>query len=168
MEDVPGGTPQHRRAIAAAEAPAPTLGQLIAEVHALARRDGLPLSGHIVVESRGKARHRHDVWVVGPFAIISGGWFGMVHGAEHADGKAPRWLAKHERRCRETHWTQFSWIDESAVEPGCGREGIGIGSGPDGPVYCALTAGNATDGEHVHVPMVQVLRQGLRELAARR
>jgi hypothetical protein len=87
-----------------------------------------------------------------------------VHGSEHPDGKAPRWLRKHEKKCVATHWTQFSWIDEASLEPGCGTSGVGIGLGPEGPIYCARTAGQA-DVEHVHVPMTKVLRQGLRELA---
>lgn len=169
--------PQHRgsigtspgvplqRTLSAAGPRIPTLSELITEAHKLARRDSLPFSGHIVVQRKGKAVHHHDVWVLGPFALVAGGWFGQVHGSEHRQGTAPRWLRRHERKCRAPHWTQFSWIDESALEPGCGSTGVGIGLGPDGPVYCARRAGQAVDGEHEHVLMAKVLRTGLRELA---
>ncbi len=177
MVDALETTPQHRRnAGGAPHTPAqrtpadqpagwPSLGDLITEAHKLARRDALPYSGHIVIERKGSAAHRHDVWILGPFALVDGGWFGQVHGSEHADRQAPRWLRKHERKCSATHWTQFSWIDEASLEPGCGATGVGIGLGPEGPIYCARTAGQAAAGEHTHVPMTQVLRTGLRELA---
>lgn len=140
----------------------PTVGELITEAHKLARRDALPFSGHIVIERKGGAVHRHSVWVLGPFALVEGGWFGQVHGSEHRRG-ASRWLRKHERRCKDAHWTQFSWIDESSLVEGCGSDGVGLGLGPDGPHYCAFAAGRST--EHEHVPLALVLRQGLRDLA---
>lgn len=162
-------SPQHR-ATPPGEIPAqrvasprvPTVGELITEAHKLAKRDGLPFSGHILIERKGSAVHRHSVWLLGPFALVEGGWFGQVHGSEHRGGSA-RWIRKHERRCKDTHWTQFSWIDESSLVEGCGSDGVGLGLGPDGPVYCAFTAGRST--EHEHVPLALVLRQGLRDLA---
>ena len=170
--------PQGRHAAGGPAVPAPqvatppSLSELISEAYKLLRRDGLPFSGHIVVERRGTAAHHHNVWLLGPFALVEGGWFGQVLGAVNAKGRAPRWLRNHEKTCTAEHWTQFISIDETALSPGCGLAGVGLGIGPDGPTYCAVTAGTGSGagsdtGDHVHVPMVKVLRHGLRELADR-
>src|SRR5689334_18522371 len=115
MVDALETTPQHRRppagrapAVAPPEAPTPPkLGELINEAYKLLRRDALPFSGHIVVERKGAAAHHHNVWLLGPFALVEGGWFGRVHGGERSNGNPPRWLRNHEKHCSATHWTQF-------------------------------------------------------------
>jgi hypothetical protein len=150
--------------VLAAPRPAPTFTALVAEAHKIARRDELPISGHIVIERKRGAMHRHAVWLIGPFALVEGGWFGQALGAERFGSKPQRWLRRHERRCHEQHWTQFRWIDEASLQEGCGDPGVGLGRGPDGPFYCAMTAGNG-DGRHTHLPLATLLRDGLRELA---
>lgn len=143
---------------------APSLGELVAEAHQIVRRDDLPASGFLVVQRKGTAVHQHQVWQLGPFALLDDGWFGQVHGLESAADKPPRWLRRHERRCGEQHWTHFRWIDPASLEAGCGDLGIGLGLGPDGPTYCPAQA-NRELNHSAHVPLAEILRGGLRALA---
>ncbi len=145
---------------------APTLGQLVSEAMQIIRRDDLPPSGFLVVQSKNTAKHQHAVWELGPFALLDDGWFGQAHGLDSTGDKRMRWLRRHERKCPDQHWTQFSWIDPALLAPGCGAANIGLGLSPDGPIYCSGQVSGAAHPEHV--PLEQVLRAGLRNLARKR
>ncbi|MCW2754812.1 MAG: hypothetical protein JWQ32_2223 [Marmoricola sp.] len=147
---------------------APTLGELISDAMLIIRRDELPPSGYLVVQqSKGTAKHQHAVWELGPFALLDDGWFGQAHGRDSTGDKRMRWLRRHERKCSDQHWTQFNWIDPALLGSGCGADNIGLALSPDGPVYCAgQVAGGREHPEHV--PLEQLLRAGLRELARKR
>ena len=146
---------------------APSMSELVAEAHQLIRRDALPESGFLLGLHRGATVHQQAVWQLGPFAILEDGWFGQVHGFETSGQKPPRWLRRHERRCRAPHWTYFHWIDPAALEPGCGTIGIGLGLGPTGPTYCR-SQGNREAEHPAHLPLEDILRGGLRALALSR
>lgn len=143
---------------------APLMGELIAEAHRIVQRDNLPSNGYLVVQRKGSAIHRHHVWLFGPFALLDDGWFGQVHGLDISVEKPSRWLKRHERRCREQHWTHFRWIDPAGLDSGCGARGIGLGLSADGPTYCATPGATGADHEP-HVLLADLLRRGLRELA---
>lgn len=140
---------------------APSLSELIDNAIMIVRRDSLGPSGFLVVQSKSGAKHQHAVWELGPFALLDDGWFGQVHGGS---GDQPsRWLRKHERRCKDQHWTQFNWIDPSVLDVGCGAANIGLALSPEGPTYCP---GQRRGEPHpTHIPLVEVFKQGLRKLA---
>jgi hypothetical protein len=142
---------------------APSLVELVDNALREIRRDSLRPSGYVVEESSGGAKHRHQVWLLGPFAILDDGWFGQVHGREPSGRKASRWLRKHERRCHEQHWTQFHWIDPALLDVGCGAGNVGLGLSPDGPTYCPGFQPGV--GHPEHVPLADVFRDGLQLLA---
>lgn len=124
------------------------------------RRDSLAPSGFLVVQRKGTAKHQHAVWELGPFALLDDGWFGQVHGSASDDRS--RWLRKHERRCKNQHWTQFHWIDPSVLDSGCGAANIGLGLSSAGPTYCS---GHKPGEAHPeHVPLVDIFTAGLRLL----
>ncbi|RNL64162.1 hypothetical protein EFK50_06410 [Nocardioides marmoriginsengisoli] len=142
---------------------APTLGELIENAITIIRRDSLGPSGFLVVQSKGTAKHQHSVWELGPFALLDDGWFGQVHGRESSSDQSSRWLHKHERKCREQHWTQFHWIDPAMLDVGCGAANIGLALSSDGPTYCP---GQRRGEPHpTHIPLVDIFKQGLRKLA---
>jgi hypothetical protein len=142
---------------------APSLGELVDNAVSIIRRDGLAPSGFLVVQSKGKAKHQHQVWELGPFAVLDDGWFGQVHGREGSGDSLSRWLRRHERRCHDRHWTQFHWIDPAVLEAGCGAANIGLGLSPDGPTYCP---GQRRGEPHpTHIPLIDIFKQGLRALA---
>lgn len=146
---------------------APSLSELVSEAHQLIRRDNLPSSGFLVVQRKGSAVHQHAVWQLGPFAILDDGWFGQVLGTDSTGDSPSRWQRRHERRCREQHWTYFRWIDPASLEVGCGTIGIGLSLGPGGPTYCQ--GQGSRDAAHPdHVPLQDILRVGLRTLALSR
>lgn len=141
---------------------APSLVALVDHARTVIRRESLPPSGYIVVESNSRAKHQHAVWLIGPFAVIDGGWFGQVHGHEPTGTKPSAWLRKHERRCHYEHWTQFRWIDPAQLEAGCGPGSGGIGLSADGPTYCP---GSAPGRQHPeHVPLIDIFTEGLTQL----
>jgi hypothetical protein len=146
---------------------APTLSELIADAMLIIRRDELPPSGFLVVQRKGTAKHQHAVWEFGPFALLDDGWFGQARGHDHGADEPMRWLRRHERKCPDKHWTQFSWIEPDLLGTGCGAENVGLALSPDGPMYCAGQAPDQSDHAD-HVPLEQILRTGLRDLASKR
>lgn len=141
-----------------------SLAELINNATMIIQRDSLAPSGYLVVESRGTAKHQHSVWSFGPFVLLDDGWFGKVHGCERTGASPARWLAKHERRCHDQHWTQFEWIDPALLDAGCGAANIGLGLSPDGPTYCS---GHEPGQPHPpHVPLAGIFRDALALLAA--
>lgn len=140
---------------------APALGELVTTAMTIIRRDSLVPSGFLVVQRKGSAKHQHSVWELGPFALLEDGWFGQVHGND-SDSRS-KWLRKHERRCKDQHWTQFHWIDPALLEAGCGAANIGLGLSSDGPTYCP---GHERGQIHpAHIPLVEIFTEGLRKLA---
>ncbi len=140
------------------------MSELVSEAHQLVRRDELPSSGFLVVQRKGSAIHQHQVWQLGPFALLDDGWFGQVHGLDNTGDTPSRWLRRHERRCHEQHWTYFRWIDPASLEAGCGTIGIGLGLGSSGPTFCQ-GQGNRAAEHPPHLPLEDILRGGLRALA---
>lgn len=162
---VPRTSPENAPDEALEDAPrrrhrAPALAELIATATMIIRRDSLAPSGYLVVQGKGGAQHQHAVWELGPFALLDDGWFGQVHGNVTDDRS--KWLRKHERRCKDQHWTQFSWIDPSLLDAGCGAANIGLGLSPDGPTYCP----GETFGEPhpAHVRLLDIFTDSLRLL----
>lgn len=142
---------------------APSLGELIESATLVIRRDSLAPSGHLVAQvSHTAARHQHAVWQLGPFALLDDGWFGIVRGSD-VTADVPRWLRSHERRCADQHWTQFTWIDTTLLDTGCGGSDSGIGLTSDGPTYCS--GGRGSQRHPLHVPLAEVFDAGLRTLA---
>lgn len=146
---------------------APSLGELVSDAMLIIRRDQLPPSGFLVVQSKSTAKHQHAVWELGPFALLDDGWFGQAHGLDSTGDKRMRWLRRHERRCKDQHWTQFNWIDPALLGPGCGAANISLGLSPEGPIYCPGAVPGAS-AHPAHLPLEQILRSGLRELARKR
>ncbi|MFL6156701.1 MAG: hypothetical protein ACJ72D_11445 [Marmoricola sp.] len=143
---------------------APSLGELISNALTIIRKDGLAPSGFLVVQkSHSSAKHQHAVWELGPFALLDDGWFGQVHGRDTNRAKPSKWLARHERRCHDQHWTQFNWIDTGLLESGCGSANIGLALSADGPTYCP--GAKLGEPHPAHVPLIQIFRDGLRLLA---
>lgn len=139
---------------------APALAELISTALMVIRRDSLAPSGYLVVKGKGGAQHQHAVWELGPFALLDDGWFGQVRGNVTDDGST--WMRKHERRCKDQHWTQFHWFDPSLLDAGCGAANSGLGLSSDGPTYCP---GHELGTAHPeHVPLVDIFTAGLRLL----
>lgn len=142
----------------------PTVSGLAAEALMLVRRDQIPVSGYLVSKRQGRVVHRHEVWMLGPFALLGDGWFGQVLGPETGPRNGSRWVRRNQDGCDHQHWTRFVWLDPATLQPGCGTEGVGLGLGADGPTYCAGHA--ETDPLHPsHVALADVMRAGLRALA---
>lgn len=143
---------------------APTLVELIDNAMMIIRRDSLSPSGFLVVQKKGTtAKHQHAVWELGPFALLDDGWFGQAHGREGSGDQLSRWLRKHERRCKDQHWTQFNWIDPAGLDVGCGDGSAGLALSSDGPTFCP---GQRRGEPHpTHIPLVDLFKQGLRKLA---
>lgn len=161
---IPGQRTAPAMAAPAAPDRIPTLGELIAEALYLVRRDAIPSSGFLVARHSGRAVHRHEVWQLGPFALLDDGWFGVLQQVDRDSADQSRWLARHERRCDAAHWTDFRWVDPESLEAGCGAPGIGLGLGAAGPTYCPGHDG--FDPEHPsHVSLTELMRWGLRSLA---